>query len=131
MIVALVMVALTPPELVKTTSWYIGSLPPQSAGPKSIGPVGHPAIWPYPTEPANESEDTLVPQVVPLTLTVADALTDAVVVAAGVKPAVTATAPPAASVVGVPPVPVPERENSASDGGPKETLAGALPVLTR
>ena len=94
--------------------------------------MGHPAIRPYPTEPANESEDTLVPQVVPLTLTVADPVTDGVVVvAAGVKPAFNATAPPAASVVGVPPVPDPARENSGSDGGPTETFAGALPVLTR
>jgi len=46
-------------------------------------------------------------------------------------PGFTATAPPAGSDVGVPPVPAPDRENSASPGAPKATLAGALPLLTR
>ncbi len=72
--------------------------PPQSADPKSmsavcwpVGGVGHPTIWPWPTAPENESDDTLVPHFVPVTVTLEVAEAVKAVPALGLKPAVTPT----------------------------------------
>jgi hypothetical protein len=90
--------------------------------------VGHPEISPRPTAPAKEIEETLVPQVVPATVTFAVALADETVLLFGVKPAVAVRVAPPSRVKGPLPSDV-EKVNCGSEGAPRVSVAGSDPVF--
>jgi hypothetical protein len=101
--VAVVMVEATSPVLVNVKDWAAGGRPPQSLDPKSIDAVGHPEICPCPTAPEYEIDDTLVPQVTPVTETVDVADAVVAVELLGVNPAVTRRLSPCDTVAVAPP----------------------------
>jgi hypothetical protein len=103
-IVALVMVTLAVPLFDRVKLCAAGAAPPQSAEPKSMGAEGHPEMAPWPMFPENMTFPTLVPHVTPVTVMLALAVADALVMLVGVKSAfaVTLSPGPSASAVGPP-----------------------------
>ena len=134
--VAIVTCASALPLFVRMMNCEAGAAPPQSAAPKSIcavcwpvGGVGQSGdFWPWPTCPEKESDVTLVPAEIPVTLTVEVADAETVVPALRMKPARTSTGDvPGFSVRDTPASDEPESENCGFEGGPTAIVAGAFP----
>ena len=127
--VVLVMFAATLPLFDRVNDCAVGALPPQSFAPKSMGAVGHPVMTPWPIVPENESDDTLVPQVTPVTEIAALAAAVVAVRLLGVKPAESVTVEPAVTAAADPP-PCADSVNCGSVGAASAIMAAALPVFT-